>query len=169
MINVFPDRRHPDLPSDAAYSPSRDVAYVVPALVHQMMPRAVEGGRVPAWLKGHIQDNKLTEADLQKGVEVMIRAVDACADLSVKDAMGALAAGGLDELTDAKTLPPFAILGMLVFSYYFQGVRDACRGDKPHRIVVASEAMQDVIAAGREAQRKDPWFGRFLRSRKEGQ
>lgn len=165
-MNMFPRRSHPDLPQDAAYSPDRDIAYVIPALVSQLLPRSMEKANVPSWLKGHLDANKLTEADLQKGVAALQASIDACNKAGVPDMKEAMKLGGFWDLPDATKIPPLMGLALLAISAYFEGVRMATLGDRPHKILVVSGAMKDVLAAGVEATRKDPWHARFLRSRR---
>ena len=167
-VNIFPRRNDPSESMDAAYAPDRDVAYIVPAIVDQFVPAMLERSRIPAWLKKHIDANGLTEADLQRAVDVFQDSMRLCSDPTVPNMQDALKAGGFWDLPDAQKIPPLMVFALVMISVYTEGVRFAMRGAAPHKIVVVSDAMKDAFAAGVEVQKKDPLFGKFLRTMRGG-
>lgn len=165
MLNMYPGRPDPGLSMDAAYSPNRDIAYVVPSLVEQLLPTALDKDKIPSWLKDHVNAHGLGEADFQRGVAALQASIAACNDPAVPNMQEAMRVGGFWALPDAVKIPPLMAFALLVIAYHAEGVKFATQGANPHRIVVLSEAMQDVVAAGKEAHRKDRWLGRFLRGK----
>lgn len=161
-LQYQPRRFSPDQPSDAPYAPERDVAYVFSGIA-QMLPQFFDGKHTPEMLKDLLNSTNTKESDLHRGAEILREGFKRCLDPECGTPNEALKAVGFWALPSAVQTSVMTVVGLSVYSEYFRSIRFATLGDAPPRIIVASEAMQDVIAAGKEATKKDPLIGRFIR------
>lgn len=171
-MNVFPRRADPNLPMDAVYAPERDLAHVVPNVANVWLPEAIKSENVVTWIRAYMEQTGTTLVDMQKGVEALQASLAAMEDPGPDSAEHpmrvAMKEGGFWALPDPVKVATLTMTALPILAYYANYAWFAHQGAKPSRIVVASGAMRDALEAGIEVQRKDPWLGRLLRSRKGG-
>jgi hypothetical protein len=149
---------------EPAYSPQRDLAWLFRGLAENV-PGLLERPNVPKWIGQHLEDNRISQEQLQAAAAALLQGLDNFRDPDHASPHTALAASGFWDTPDSVKLPVLAALGLIITSFYFGAVREATV--TPNRsipkIVLASPQTLDALAIGKDKLQREPFYKRWLR------